>query len=144
MVKHVEGVCSELHILLAPCGEVLEDRHVYPVVSGPVDRILSAAQEVYGRRGVRNGRGILIGVGLTCAGICRARSDAGRRNQISSEWIGKGARVIPVVPCPGFCRASHIWVGRIWRSPRGEGVTDHDRPRTTTCRRADVDRKSTR
>src|ERR1700751_3923593 len=45
MIEHVKGIGAELQILLAPRGEVLEERHIHAIVSRAVDCIRSAAEK---------------------------------------------------------------------------------------------------
>ena len=131
MIEKVEAVCTELQILFTPGGEVLEERGVYAVVAGTVERVRSAAQKGDRRSGVGDRGCVLIAVVIS-------RRNTRRRNQSPGQWICEGAGVVPVRSSPGLRRAGDSRVGGVRCASGSKRIADSDGPRTAAGRGADV------
>src|SRR5580698_10022269 len=126
-VEKVEDVGPELEKLLTEGLEVLEDRHVDPLVSRTQDRVAPAAQVVDGSRG----RGDIVRRWLGDVWIRRARRKIvigliGKVVRI--PWILKRARVKPSRAVFRLAWAtdalSKRLIGRFERSAGGKGIAD--------------------
>src|SRR5580698_5210377 len=123
MIENIESIRTELQILLAPCREVFEQRHVHAVISRPIDRIGSSAEQREYSGSVGNRRGKLKLIGLSGCRIDGTWRYTRRRYQRTRQRVLECTRVIPVGFVAYLCRATIRTA-----NSRREGIGYLDRP----------------